>query len=644
MKLNEYLYNMKPKELNNLIESLVHREIKNKIIMETEYKKKNVYHISMNGQPVDTFNSMDEAKEVLNKLKKDHPGKQFIIEKGEYKSESDMIDKLDEMGEKLEEKENIDMKKSSVKVKSLAEAILHAKDNNIKKFKVNGETYDVNEAWGALEEGELCNECGQMEEVELSNDDLDEPIDDILGKDDDENFKELPSKLKNLDLGKSFEKMKKPESPSSNEKDLDELFGRFKNWINKDEEDFEEKEITLDKDDKDSDDETDMEKLSKAYKEMSDEIKYPVTESKNVCNECGSQMTEGVCNECGYLKEEDDEEKEDTMADLLYRKYSDDAYERASSEEFNDEYDFADYIIEQIIRLAAKNGDLSSDDEDENEEIIDDLKMSYGQDMFDQFVNSIGDDDSDLDDDSHLYDDDDMKNMMNESNKKVLRLKESEFIKTIEKIVKESKNDPYSKTSPKAQKGRDTNPATVKGLTVTKKAQSGSGQEAKSYSNEVGKKMKDYLSFNGNDNPEFPKQVGKGEKVAYRNTDKEEEFIDDYRGSGLQNLTYDNEPSEKFKDRLKKSIEGHSSMGNPSDAGNVVKSDLGKKILNQVNRKEEKKEKEPYYRKDGDPVRQFKPKKDYTAVNENKSNPSDKILKEEMDKIVKMYTYNKKTQ
>ena len=41
----------------------------------------------------------------LDKLKKDHPGKQFIIEKAAYESHDHMLDTLDEMGQQLEEKE-----------------------------------------------------------------------------------------------------------------------------------------------------------------------------------------------------------------------------------------------------------------------------------------------------------------------------------------------------------------------------------------------------------------------------------------------------------------------------------------------------------------------------------------------------------
>ena len=41
-----------------------------------------------------------------------------------------------------------------VKVSSLGEAIMMAKNNNQKNIKVNGESYDVNEMWKQMEEDE----------------------------------------------------------------------------------------------------------------------------------------------------------------------------------------------------------------------------------------------------------------------------------------------------------------------------------------------------------------------------------------------------------------------------------------------------------------------------------------------------------
>jgi hypothetical protein len=201
---------------------------------------------------------------------------------------------------------------------------------------------------------------------------------------------------------------------------------------------------------------------------------------------------------------------------------------------------------------------------------------------------------------------------MMESKKKTLRLKESEMLTMIQRIVKES----------------------VPGITVTKKAQTQSKKDNESNATEVSKKIKGATSFDGNDNPEFPKPIGKGEKVARKNTPEQEEEIADNRGGGLEDLHYDMEPSQQFKDRLKKSLEGHSSTGNSQDAGNVIKSDLGKNIGKKVERKHKQRKDMVMYNKDISPTKE---------VNESKNSLSS-ILEEEIKKMKNMASYDKKTQ
>jgi hypothetical protein len=83
---------------------------------------------------------------------------------------------------------------------------------------------------------------------------------------------------------------------------------------------------------------------------------------------------------------------------------------------------------------------------------------------------------------------------MYESKTKKLRLKESELISLITKMVSES----------------------IPGLEAAKNSHRESGKENNVHLADVDKKMKDYLSFNGNDNPEFPKAIGKGDKVVFK--------------------------------------------------------------------------------------------------------------------------------
>jgi hypothetical protein len=129
---------------------------------------------------------------------------------------------------------------------------------------------------------------------------------------------------------------------------------------------------------------------------------------------------------------------------------------------------------------------------------------------------------------------------------------------------------------------------------------------------------KNHINIPGLEKADFPNANTKGDKVARKNTKDDEETIDDNRGRNPFDLTYDIEPSQQFKDRLKKAIEGHSSMGNapttepakikPSNGadkgkeaeekeGNQMKTDTGKKFEKEAKRRIEIKKKEPRYAK-----------------------------------------------
>lgn len=393
-------------DFNKIISEALSSEAK-KIILE-QGGNVIIYHIHCDGEPVDSFENEDDAIQHLDIYKNTHPNKEFSIETGDYNSYTDMIDRLGDMGEENELNETKKMKKNTLKVKTLGQAILDAKERGLNEFKLNGETYNVEETWKQLEEEELV---GGQHKLDVDGDG-DIEADDLAA----------------LRAGK------KPQDTN---------------------------------------------------------------EGESMCNECGGELNEeGMCNECG---------------------------------------------------------------------------MS-----------------------------------MNESTKKTLRLSESELVSLISKMVSES----------------------VPGLEVTKKAQSGSKKDNDDHLKDVESKMKDYASFDGNDNPEFPNQVGQGEeKEARQNTSEEDEFVDDNRGGGMEDLDYDNEPSEMFKERLRMALSGDSKMGNSQDSPNVIKSDLGKKIAKKVERRRKSVEAAPMYNKDIQPVK---------MVNES--------LENELNKIKNLAEYNKRTQ
>ena len=145
--------------------------------------------------------------------------------------------------------------------------------------------------------------------------------------------------------------------------------------------------------------------------------------------------------------------------------------------------------------------------------------------------------------------------------------------------------------------------------------------------------------------------------MAYKNTTKEDEFIANNRGGGLQNLDYDIEPDEKFKERQKKAIEGHSTMGNapvgekpsiePSNGadkgdepenkeGNVIKTpETAKKINKQVKDREKDKKERVIYKKEAVPTAK-------KSVNESIEENID--VQKEINKMKSIALYNRKTQ
>lgn len=486
MRLNRYLFSMKTNELNSLIEKMVTSEIKKTIMESIEEGKKEVFHIKCDGQPVETFDTQEEAESHLDKYKQDHPGKQFIIEKDVYESDSDMIDKLDEMGQEMEENDTQNMEKKSVKVKSFAEAVLHAKENNIKKIKINGESHDVDECWKKLEEEEgECMECGDMKE-QGEDDYLDSAYEDRTHIDDYEGY--------------------------NDDEDMD------------DEDDFddEDEEDVVDEPKKSFRPGVDLGKSFDKLKSMLDE--------KEECDECGKEV-------------------------------------------------------------EAMEG-------------------------FDDYVKKMGSDMKTVEKDRIVKKPETMK----ESTKRKVRLKESEFIDFISKMVTE------------AMKGEPGIPG-IPGVTVTKKAQAGSKKENDQHNAEVEKKMKDYLSFDGNDNPEFPKQIG-GDKMAVNNTEEEEETVEDNRGRMMVDINYDQEPSETFKKRAKDSLEGSTRLGNPKDAANSIPSKVGEKVKKDGEKLQKIKKEEPRYNKEAQPIKNLK---------ESKFKMSS-LVEEDIKKIKKLETYNKKTQ
>jgi hypothetical protein len=211
---------------------------------------------------------------------------------------------------------------------------------------------------------------------------------------------------------------------------------------------------------------------------------------------------------------------------------------------------------------------------------------------------------------------------MYESKKKTIRLTESELTKMIAKMVSES----------------------IPGLDAAKKSHAESGKENKANISAVEKKIAATMKFDGNDNPEFPKAIGKGEKVARKNTPAQEDEIKK-NFAGLENLDYDIEPDSKFKDRLKKAIEGHTTMGNaPTTEKTDVKPSNGAKLGEEPKDKDGNVIPTPETAKGIEKqVKDRQKDKDNRELYKVHTVPV-KNINEEVEKMKKIFNYNKKTQ
>ena len=502
---------MKVSELNQLIENTINNEFKKTIIREMKEPKTEVYHIKCEGIPLATFSTEKEAMEELPKYKAKHNTSELIIEKGVYDSHDDMMEKLDEINDQLEETEQSDMKenkkemregltdKGVEKIQSWCDS-LGCRQTAIKLVDLvlnkmvglsSSDLSDTSTLANGLDEMESLLEDGDYQSAfNIAKDTAKEMLDD----------EGYPMEMDEKLIGKQS-KLDKNKNGKIDSQDFKALRGE-KN------EDEDKKESSDKDEDKKSEKKdqpkefrpgVDLGKSFEKFKKMKD-----IKESE--CSECGGMISEeGMCNECGY-------------------------------------------------------------------------------------------------------------GSMKESKKRVVRLTESQLIDAIKNIVKES----------------------VPGLNEYKKAYEASGKVNKTSVEDVSKKMKDYLTFDGNDNPEFPNQIKKGSKMAINNTKEQDDFVDKERGRALQDLKYDHEPSEKFKERMKMAIEGDTLMGNGNkDAGNVVhKKETAERILRAAKNKKDEMDKRVLYNKEKVPVK---------FVKENKISFSS-ILDEEIDKIKNIQSYNKKSQ
>lgn len=513
---------MKINNLSQIIENTISKEIKRAILEKSETK--DYYHVMVDNLPVETFENENEAKQYVMNNKKKHGGKELLIDKKKYNSYDEMIDALDEMGEKLEQTENINMKKK------------------LKENFMDSDVYDDDmQAMSPHDKYTMSGNQDDAETVEMSEDFDERVISKYLGSEDNGNETDVteqmpysPKRQFKIDLVKDPDYI---ESMAKRNQEKNK-YGPMPNSVDND---------TF----------------------VTSHYKYNVVDDEyEEDDELFEDMTTGMCSECGGMLNE-----EGACGECV----------KAMDEGSN--------MCSECGTMLNEEGMCSECS------------------------------------DSKMY----------ESKKKKLILKERDLVKLIQKMVAES----------------------IPGSIAANKSREDSGKENKKYYDEVGKKMKDYLTFDGNDNPEFPHQIGKGEKVARQNTSEQDDEVEK-NFAGLQNLEYDIEPSEKFKERLKMAINGDSKMGNgvlskqsktklSNDAsigkeseqktGNHIVTKTGEKLEKQMLNRKKDKEKRRIYKKENVPVNTSNTKDD--GINENKI-PN--VILEEINKIKRITNYDKRTQ
>tara|TARA_R110002110_G_scaffold288339_1_gene502747 strand:+ start:141 stop:1136 length:996 start_codon:yes stop_codon:yes gene_type:complete len=197
---------------------------------------------------------------------------------------------------------------------------------------------------------------------------------------------------------------------------------------------------------------------------------------------------------------------------------------------------------------------------------------------------------------------------------------------TIKKLIKKKLKEGWTKDS-------------MPGYEEYMKVDTDNGKINKEYEKEFKKKFDDYSDFEGNDKPEFPHSENSKSSEGYEkyeNTTDDEEFVDDFAYPGLQDFDVHNQDM----DRLSKYLEGSSETGNAQTdekgeaLGNVVPSDLGKKILKSKKRRKEKIDAQNASKTN---IKSYTP--DVQKVKQVKED-----VKSDITDMKKLWDYNKKTQ
>jgi hypothetical protein len=228
--------------------------------------------------------------------------------------------------------------------------------------------------------------------------------------------------------------------------------------------------------------------------------------------------------------------------------------------------------------------------------------------------------------------------------KESVKLTEEEMIDLIEKIVKEEKNNIKKQSN-------------APGISITKRNLDKSKKENDDYIKSVTKKMKEYLkdgskgdfSFEPKIFPKGNGELGEMKKKAYKPTKEVDEYIENFAGAALENISYDEiHPNE---DWVSDNIEGSSRTGNGKWA-NSVETEVNEKrnkirknnYLSILKKKEGyNRQPQPVYDSKLDDEKEKNVSRIFQAL-ESTEEKKEKLIKEDIDKMNRVLGYNKKTQ
>ena len=518
--------------------------------------------------------------------------------------------------------------------------------------KHKGEEEDEDETEFNYEEDNLNKMYGDdYEEEKFDDEELDEGFDDDFIKRyrDDEDFSE--KEFKSIPLGKG--------KTGINQNILDRNTG-----------------VTIEKeftdDFLDSIDLRDL--MGGEFDDENDDDLEPMTEGKEVCQECGSGiMNEGECNECGYKMSSEMDEDVYNKRDLNKKNEFD--YVQEETLDFGD---FDESPREPNVEGCKATMEIMDKGEDcpHCEEIL----RNYNCDALNESLsrrqrkyldknknNKIDSEDfkllrkgkkketkegkkfPDLSGDGKVTRKDilmgrgvklgNKKNKVKES----VELTEEEMIDLIENIINEQK----SKETKLKSVGKS------RGLETYEKAHKGSGKENEDYIKSVAKKMKEYLKDGSKgeytESPKhFPKGNGQLEKMKakkYTMSKDGNEFLDDYMRPGMENLVTDE--IQYDEEWVSDNIKGSSRTGNNPEWANAEETELGEKINKKRKDKKYHKAKMAAYRKAKQPVTDGTGEMAGEGVNiklESENIKQLKMLNEEFSRINDLMSYNRKTQ